>query len=126
MQCVKVINKTRDSVLGSRVSIADRWWARMRGFVGRPAPATGEGILLSPCRAVHLIGVSYPLDVIFVDRHGKVVALYRGLEPGRRTSYHLGAEYALEVPAGTVAATHTRETDLLTWVPSDGMGADLP
>ncbi|MGH7552813.1 MAG: DUF192 domain-containing protein [Longimicrobiales bacterium] len=119
MRQVKVINKTRDSVLGSRVAIADRWWSRMRGFVSRPAPGAGEGILLSPCRAVHMLGVSFPLDVLFVDRRGSVVATYQGLEPGRRTGFHRNAEYALEVPAGTIAATQTAEHDLLAWLPAE-------
>jgi uncharacterized membrane protein (UPF0127 family) len=118
MQRVRILNKTRDSVLGAQVLIADRWWARMRGFLRRPEPVAGEGILLSPCRAVHMIGMSFPLDVVFVDRHGRVVALYADLPPGGRSGYHIGAEYALEVPAGTIAATGTREQDLLVWLPS--------
>lgn len=118
MRHVKVINTSKDSVLGAQVAIADRWWSRVRGFLGRPAPNHGEGILLSPCRAVHMLGVSFPLDVIFVDRHGRVVAVYPTLEPGGRTSYHLNAEYALEVPAGTIAATSTTPQDLLAWTPA--------
>jgi uncharacterized membrane protein (UPF0127 family) len=122
MRKVKVINKTRDGVLGSRVVIADRWWSRMRGFVGRPAPGAGEGILLSPCRAVHMIGVSFPLDIVFIDRRGGVVSIYSSLAPGRRTAFHRSAEYALEVPAGTIDATHTREGDLLAWLPAEMPG----
>jgi hypothetical protein len=76
-----------------------------------------------------MIGVSFPLDVVFVDRHGRVVATYESLAPGSRTSYHLNAEYALEVPAGTVAATATRPQDLLAWMPAaeeDAMNGGSP
>lgn len=65
-----------------------------------------------------MVGVSFPLDVIFIDRHGRVVAIYESLEPGSRTSYHLDAEYALEVPPGTIAATSTTKQDLLAWTPA--------
>jgi uncharacterized membrane protein (UPF0127 family) len=126
MRRVKVVNTTRDSVLGTRVAIADRMWSRVRGFLFRPAPAHGEGMLLSPCRAVHMIGVGYPLDVIFVNRHGCVVATYESLSPWRRTAYHLGAEYALELPAGTIAATGTVRDDLLAWLPAEsGLARDV-
>lgn len=121
---IHVVNKTRDSVLGARVEIADRWWTRLRGFLRRPPPAQGEGLLLSPCRGVHMWGVKFPLDVIFVDRHGRVVAIYGELQPGKRTSYHFGAEHALEVPAGTIAATGTQVGDLLAWLPADANPAD--
>jgi hypothetical protein len=120
MKYLRILNRTRDCELGTRIGLADRWWLRARGFMGRPAPAAGEGLLLSPCRAVHMIGMKYALDVIFLDRQGRVAASYPGLEPGRRTSWHAGARYALEVPAGTIRATDTREGDLVAWLPADG------
>lgn len=115
---VRVLNTTRESVLGARVGIADTWWTRLRGFMRRPPPGQGEGLLLSPCRGVHMWWVRFPLDVILIDRHGRVVATYEELQPGRRTGYHLKAEYALEVPAGTIAATGTQLNDLLAWLPA--------
>ncbi|HEX8362899.1 MAG TPA: DUF192 domain-containing protein, partial [Longimicrobium sp.] len=69
-------NATRGAVVGSRVAVADRWWLRLRGLLGRPPLATGEGLLLDPCRAVHMLGMQYPLDVAFVDERNTVVALY--------------------------------------------------
>jgi uncharacterized membrane protein (UPF0127 family) len=116
---IRVVNTTRDSVLGSSVAVADSWWTRVRGFLGRPAPEHGEGLLLSPCRAVHMVGMSYALDIVFVGRTGEVIAAYSELKPLRRTKYHAKAEYALEVPAGTIHATHTQAGDQLTWSPAD-------
>lgn len=63
--------------------------------------------------------VAFPLDVILVDRRGCVVAMYERLEPGQRTRYHFAAEYALELPAGTIAATSTQLNDLLAWLPAN-------
>ena len=119
MNRIRVINKTRDSVLGSRVEIVDRWWSRVRGFLGRPQPDHGVGLLLSPCRAVHMIGMRFPLDVVFVNRAGKVVATYPELEPGSRTRYHLRSEYALEMRAGTIRASGTEVDDVLAWLPAE-------
>jgi uncharacterized membrane protein (UPF0127 family) len=116
---IRVMNKTRDSVLGSRVRLADTWWPRLRGFLFRPRPKAGQGMLLSPCRGVHMLGVPFPLDVLFLDRHGSVVAVYPGLRPGKVTAWHLRAEYALEVPEGTIAATGTRENDMVVWLPTE-------
>lgn len=119
MKLIGIVNRTRDSVLGSRVGIADRWWLRARGFLRRPEPAEGEGLLLNPCRAVHMVGMSFPLDVVFVDRGGHVLALYPDLGPGRRSAWHRTARYALEVPTGTIAASGTEVGDLVTWVPAE-------
>lgn len=73
--------------------------------------------MLTRCRAVHMYGVRYPLDIAFVDRRGAVVALHEGLRPNTRTGWYRRAAHAIELPAGTLAATHTREGDLLEWGP---------
>jgi uncharacterized membrane protein (UPF0127 family) len=96
------------------VAVADRWWLRMRGLLGRPPLAAGEGLLLDPCRAVHMLGMTYPLDVVFIDELRRVVALYPGLAPRARTGFH-EARYALELPAGTLQRSGTSVGDTLSW-----------
>lgn len=41
-------------------------------------------LMLCPCRDIHTVGMSYSLDVAFVDEQGTVVAAYRSVPPGRR------------------------------------------
>jgi uncharacterized protein len=125
MTLIRVLNRTRGTVLGSRVRLADGLWSRSRGFLFRPAPSAGEGILLSPCRAVHMYGVRYPLDVVFISDTGQVVATYPRLRPWRRSGIHGSAYHALELPAGTIRATGTAPGDLLSWASVDGDAAAL-
>jgi uncharacterized membrane protein (UPF0127 family) len=110
-----VTNITRNTVLGNRIATARRWWQRLRGLLGRDGLGEGEGLLLEPCRAVHMMGMRFALDVVFVDRAGGVVAVYPGLAPGARTRYHRDARAALELPTGTLAATGTVPGDRLTY-----------
>jgi uncharacterized protein len=126
MGMIRVLNQTRGTVLGTRVRMADDLPARLRGFLWRPAPPAGEGILLSPCRAVHMYGVRFPLDVVFISEDGRVVATYRDLAPWRRSKVHGSALHALELPAGTIRATDTAVGDLLFWelVSGDAVAAE--
>lgn len=110
MRVVRAANQ-RGLLLGDRISIADRWWPRLKGLLGRPGLAPGEGMLLRPCRAVHMMGMRFPLDIAFLDQEGTVVAAYPNLRPGARTRWHRRADGALELPAGTLAASGTREGD---------------
>jgi uncharacterized membrane protein (UPF0127 family) len=118
MRRVRVVNRSRGAILGDRVAVADRWWPRFRGLLGRDCLPAGEGLLLTPCRSIHMLGMRFPLDAAFLDASGRVVALYPGLAPGRATRWHRGAQAALELPAGTLAATGTGEGDLLETTPS--------
>lgn len=115
-RCVVVRNRSREgAVLGDRIRVADRWWPRLRGLLGRPEPAPGEGLLILPSRGVHMVGMRYPLDVVLADAAGRVVACFPDLRPGRSTGFHRNARMALEIPVGTLAATGTRPGDELWW-----------
>jgi uncharacterized membrane protein (UPF0127 family) len=113
MRLVEARNPARGTVLGGKVQVADRWWLRLRGLLGRSGLAEGEGLLIEPCRAVHMSGMRFPIDVAFLARDGAVVALYPDLAPGARTAWHRAARSALELPAGTLAVSGTREGDVI-------------
>lgn len=113
MKYLRAENPARGSILGTRIGLADRWWHRLRGLLGRDALEPGEGLILRPCRAVHMAWMRFPLDVAFLSREGRVVASYHGLAPGGRTRWHRAAADALELPAGTLAATGTVDGDTI-------------
>ena len=115
MRFVRAVNLARDRVLGDRVGVADRWWLRLRGLGGRAGLVPGEGLLLRPCRAVHMLGMKFPLDVAFLDAGNRVVARYAGLTPGAHTRWHRRARAALELPAGTLDETGTVEGDVVEY-----------
>ena len=113
MKLISVVNQSRDRMVGARIGIADTWWLRLRGLLGRPALAQSEGLLLDPCASIHTLGMTYPIDVAFLDAAGRVVACYPGLRKHRITRLHREASCALELPSGTLAETGTATGDLL-------------
>lgn len=117
MSHLRVVNRTRGTVVASRVQVASGVWSRLRGYLGRPEPAEGEGILLAPCNAVHTFGMTYPLDVLFLDPRGTVLSSVESLAPWRKTRRVKGARYALEVRTGSIRASATEPGDELAWMP---------
>ena len=115
MRYLRAENRARGTVLGTRIGLADRWWYRLRGLLGRSTLGDGEGLLLRPCRAVHMAWMAFPLDVAFLDARGGVVASYHALPPGGRTRWHTDARDALELPAGTLARTGTVNGDTIVY-----------
>lgn len=114
---IQVVNQTRGTVLGGQVKLADEALGRLRGFLFRKEPGPGQGILLSPCQAVHMFGMRFALDVVFIAEDGVVVAVHRGLRPWRWTPLYHRAMHALELPVGTVDQSSTRPGDALSWTP---------
>jgi hypothetical protein len=104
-------------VVASHVEVANGLWRRFRGYLGRPEPGEGEGILLTPCSAVHTFGMAYALDILFLDARGRVLEVVGNLKPWRKTRRVRGARHVLEVRAGTIGATATEREDELAWMP---------
>lgn len=55
------------------LEIADSYWARLRGLLGRDS--VDGALLLRPSSSVHTVGMRCPLDVAFLDRDLVVVDL---------------------------------------------------
>ena len=63
----------------------------------------GDGLWLMPCRQVHMFGMRYPIDVVFLDEAQRVVHLVADLDPGRLSPKVRAATSVLELPIGTIA-----------------------
>lgn len=72
---------------------------RMRGLLWRPALAPGQGLLIAPCNSVHTFGMRYAIDVVFLDREGRVLKVYPALKP-LRMAMARGARQVIEMAAG--------------------------
>ena len=110
---VRVVNRTREVLLGDRVRTASTFLSRLVGLLGTAAIAEGEGLWIVPCRSVHTLGMRYPIDVAFLDARGVVVGILEGLPPNRVGRVFRDARGALELRAGTLAATGTAPGDRL-------------
>jgi len=110
---VRVVNRTREILLGDKVRTAATLLSRFVGLLGTGAIADGEGLWIVPCRCVHTLGMRYPIDVAFLDARGGVVGILEGLPPNRVGRVFRGARGALELRSGTLAATGTVPGDRL-------------
>ena len=113
----RLMNRTRGAVLADRVQSVRRMRDRLRGLLGRTALGTGEALAIRPCASIHTFFMSFDIDAVFLDRRGRVVRALAGLRPWRATRFHLRAEQVVELPAGTLERTGTREGDELAFEP---------
>jgi uncharacterized membrane protein (UPF0127 family) len=81
-----------------RLWVADEFITRARGLLGRKL-AVGEGLLITPCGAVHTFGMGYPIDVMFLDDHHRILKIVPNLAPWRVATCR-GSRAVLELPAG--------------------------
>jgi uncharacterized membrane protein (UPF0127 family) len=54
-----------------------------------------------------MLGMRFPLDVVHLDKAGTVLRLLPDLQPGKLGPLVRRSHVAVELPAGTIAATGT-------------------
>lgn len=94
---------TSGQVLAERLRPAHTHWTRLKGLLGTRNLEPGEGLWLRPCRQIHMIGMRYPVDVVFLDDELHIVHLITELAPGRVSPKIGAASSVLELPAGIAA-----------------------
>src|SRR5580704_8893852 len=77
--------------------------SRNRGLLGRRSLDDGSALILAPCSSIHTFFMHFAIDVLFVK-------MYRDLRAWR-IAFAVGAFAAIELPAGTAAASDTRSGD---------------
>ncbi|MFI6376364.1 DUF192 domain-containing protein [Streptomyces sp. NPDC050546] len=88
------------------LEIATSYRARTKGLLGRDSI---EGaILLSPANSVHTFRMRMPIDVAYLDRHLRVIAV-RTMRPGRLGMPRLRARHVVEAGAGVMGEWGVRE-----------------
>jgi uncharacterized protein len=115
---LRVTNVTRGTVLGERVGEAATFLTRLRGLMFRGPLVPGEGLVIRPCTGIHMFFMTFPIDAVFLDGDGAVVALYGGLEPWTVSGIHSTAACVIELPAGVAAATGTVVGDRVALEPA--------
>lgn len=97
------INKTKATVIGTKITIADTSLTRLLGLAGRNRIDAGCGLLIRPSSGIHTLGMRFSIDVIALSRTLRVVGLWRALAPFRMTRLSLKTRCVLEVPTGVIS-----------------------
>lgn len=90
-------------MVAERVREARSFAARLAGWMGRAAVPADEALYLPGCASVHTCFMRTPIDVLFLDRAGTVLAVRAGVPPWR-LAVHVGAWAVMELAPGRARA----------------------
>src|ERR1035437_8214091 len=69
---LQVSNLTRNTMLATRMEVADTSSKRNKGLLGRASLSPGEGLWILPCEAVHTFWMRFPIDLVYLDRKKRI------------------------------------------------------
>lgn len=110
---MKIINKTKNTVLASDVIIADTLLKRLKGLLGKKEFHKGQALIITPCNSIHTFFMHLTIDVLFIDKHNKVIKAIPSIKPFRLTRVYLKAKFVIELPVNTIKSALINEEDIL-------------
>lgn len=114
MKRIKIINQTKKKILASKGVIADNWWSRTVGLLANSSLKQGEGLVIRPCSAIHSFGMRFAIDVLFLDKEGKVLKIKPNFLPFRLAIGRNNVYQVIELPVGKIEESSTKLGDLIT------------
>ena len=111
------INRTREVFLATELRSADRFFTRLLGLLTTRAQefVFGHGLWIHPSKGVHMFGMRFAIDAVYVGPDHRIVHIELNLKPWRMGAMRQDAAGVLELPAGAVACTNSQVGDQLVF-----------
>ncbi len=112
----KILNKTKDTVISSKVKICKSIFSKALGlmFSFEPKPLififNRERIV-----SLHMFFVFFPIDVLFLDEEMSVVEVKKNLRPWKFYIPKKMSKFVIELPMGTIDNSNTEIGDYINF-----------
>jgi len=110
---MKVINISRNSVLADNAQLADTFLKRLIGLLNHKALNKGEALILTPSNCIHSLFMRFTIDIIFLDKAGRVIEALPAFKPFRLSPIYFSSHSVIELPENTLQLTQTQPGDII-------------
>ena len=86
---------TKGSVVCTQGVLANTFRTRLFGLLGRKGLKQGSGLLIRPSSGVHTFGMSFPIDIVSLDRDYRVLGVFENTGPVSYTHLTLPTIYSV-------------------------------
>ena len=109
---MQLINDRTRRVVADVVELAETRKTRRRGLLGRESLQEGAALMIVPCVAIHTAFMRFAIDVVFINKDGRVVRTVLRMEPWRIAAAWR-ARAVIELPAGHLESSPMKIGDRL-------------
>lgn len=95
-------SKAEAELLLDELSIAESFWARGKGLLGRKSLSPNEALWIRPCNNIHTLFMKFKIDCIFIDRNMQIKNLVRNIRPYRFVGPFWKSYSVIETTAGFI------------------------
>lgn len=90
---------TKNGISIENVRLAEHFWTRFLGLMGRRSMPSCNALLLMKCGSIHTFFMRFSIDVVYFSRDFKVIGV-QTIRPWRFGKIIRGVNHILEIPSG--------------------------
>ena len=79
----RIILYKNKEILTENAQLADTFFSRFRGLMFRKEIAGDYALLIVPCNQIHMLNMRFAIDVIYLDKNGRVVQIDMNVQPNK-------------------------------------------
>jgi uncharacterized membrane protein (UPF0127 family) len=102
MNKLSIIDATNSRNVCSCAVLANTFLSRLVGLLGKRELPEGAGLLIRPSSGVHTFGMSFPIDIVSLDKQNRVIGLFEKTGPWKVSGVSLRTHSVLELPPGRI------------------------
>jgi len=118
MGTFKAVNLRTGTVFANQVDIANTFFQRTRGLLGRTALIKGEALFIPECGAIHTLFMRFSIDVVFFNKQNRVNKIIPCLLPFRFALGPWGTQGVLELQCGLLENCDFNKGDTISFINS--------
>lgn len=110
---MKIINLRNNVVLADKAQRADSFLKRLIGLLNRKSLDEGEALILQPSNCIHMFFMRFSIDVLFLDKNDRIVAMLSSFRPFSLSRIYFEARSVVELPAGIIKKAMPQIGDII-------------
>jgi len=110
---MRVVNTSKNTILADNAELANTFLKRLIGLLNRKALNPGEALILAPSNSIHSFFMRFTIDVLFLDKSGKVIRTLPSFKPFRLSPICFNSHSVIEFPENTLELTQTQPGDII-------------
>jgi hypothetical protein len=100
MKKMAVYSENRKVWLMKDVNMTESFGERLLGLMGK-SYVGAEALLISPCNSIHMFFMKMPIDAVFLDGKGCVIAVNKSMKPWTISRIYKRGRSVMEMPSGS-------------------------
>ena len=114
---IAITNTASEVVVCSSGLLANTFSLRLFGLLGKKRLDENAGLLIKPSSGVHTFGMSFPIDIVSLDKNNRVIGVWGNIGPWKVRGVNLRTRGVLELPSGRIGQCRIAIGDQLAFQP---------